>query len=201
MANGVCHLYNGFMIDHENTIRAFTALSVSEEIVSKVAARLDPLREKLSDLNIRWVPIANYHITLCFIGNIPVSDADKIVEVMAEVSKNIEPFDVKVGSLCLFPDHEKGGVLIADVTLDEPLITLQKKMNGALLDAGYDIYQRPVFRPHMTVARLKKNKIPPELLKADDQILINPVKAVHLYKSWKVDGGVKNAIVRSHSLN
>lgn len=182
------------------TIRAFTALSVSEEIVTNVAARLTPIRKQLSDLNIRWVPIANYHITLCFIGNIPLSDADQIVKVMADASNNIEPFEVKVGSLCLFPDHEKGGVLIADVVLEEPLITLQKQMNGALIDAGYDIYQRPVYRPHMTVARLKKNKIPPEMLMANDQTLINPVNAVHLYKSWKVDGGVKNAIVRTHSL-
>lgn len=189
-----------FERNNTDTIRAFTALSVSEEIVSNVTARLAPLREKLSDLNIRWVPIANYHITLCFIGNIPLSDADKIVKVMADSSQNIEPFEVKVGSLCLFPDYEKGGVLIADVVLDEPLITLQKQMNGALIDAGYDIYQRPVYRPHMTVARLKKNKIPPEMLMANDQTLINPVNAVHLYKSWKVDGGVKNAIVRTHSL-
>lgn len=183
------------------TIRAFTALSVATNIIENVVSRLEPLQEQLADLNIRWVPIPNYHITLCFIGNIPVSDAGKVVDVMADVSRGIEPFEVKVGSLSLFPDHEKGGVLIADVVLDEPLITLQKRMNGALVDAGYDIYQRPVYRPHMTLARLKKNKISPELLENDDPILINPVTAVHLYRSWKVDGAVKNEIVRSHNLS
>jgi len=183
------------------TIRAFTALSIAPDIVETVVSRLKPFREQLADLNIRWVPVPNYHITLCFIGNIPVVDADKIVGVMAEVSRGIKPFDVKIGSICLFPDHEKGGVLIADVVLDEPLITLQKRMNGALMDAGYDIYQRPVYRPHMTLARLKKNKVPSELLEEEGTLLINPVSAVHLYKSWKVDGGVKNEIVRSHKLS
>lgn len=182
------------------TIRSFTALSVASDIVDSVVSRLEPLRERLADLNISWVPIANYHITLCFIGNVPVSDADNIVRVMAEVSRGVDPFEVKVGSICLFPDHKKGGVLIADVVLDEPLMTLQKRMNGALLDAGYDIYQRPVYRPHMTLARLKKNIIPQDLLEKDERVLINPVTAVHLYKSWKVDGAVKNEIVRSHNL-
>lgn len=183
------------------TIRAFTALSIAPDIVETVVSRLKPFREQLADFNIRWVPVPNYHITLCFIGNIPVVDADKIVGVMAEVSRGIKPFEVKIGSICLFPDHEKGGVLIADVVLDEPLITLQKRMNGALMDAGYDIYQRPVYRPHMTLARLKKNKVPSELLEEEGTLLINPVSAVHLYKSWKVDGSVKNEIVRSHNLS
>lgn len=196
------------MSELPSTIRAFTALSVSQDIVDNVTARLMPLRAALADLNIRWVPVDNYHITLCFIGDIPSVEADNILPVVAKVSEEFDPFAVKVGHLRLFPSPETGAVLVADVARDEPLMTLQAKLNHALLDAGYDIPQRDKYRPHMTLARLRKNRVSPELLERAGDYMINPVPEVHLYRSWKItdkNGGkkkvVKNEIIRSHELS
>lgn len=190
------------------TIRAFTAISVSQEIVDNIVSRLLPLRAELSDLNIRWVPIANYHITLCFIGDVPSGEADSIMPVVADVCAGFDPFVVKVGHLRLFPSPETGAVLVADVVRDESLMVLQGRLNDALLGAGYSIPQRDKYRPHMTLARLRKNKIPPAILESPGGHLINPVSKVHLYRSWKVadnKGGkkkvVRNEIIRSHLLS
>lgn len=196
------------MSDLPSTIRAFTAISVSQDIVDNITARLESLRAALADLNIRWVPVANYHITLCFIGDIPSVEADNIMPVVAKVSEEFNPFTLKVGHLRLFPSPETGAVLVADVTRDEPLMTLQAKLNHALLDAGYDIPQRDKYRPHMTLARLRKNRVSPDLLEQPGECLINPVSKVHLYRSWKIkdesDGKkkvVKNEIIRSHAFS
>ncbi len=186
------------------TIRAFTALSISQSIVDDVVLRLEPLRDAYADTNIRWVPVANYHITLCFIGDIPSAEVGKIMPVVAEACEDFPPFTVKVGHIRLFPSPETGAVLVADVVRDEPLMTLQNRLNDALLSAGYNIKQRDKYRPHMTLARLRKNKIAPAMLEKAGEVHVNPVRALHLYRSWKIGETrktVRNEIIRSHSLS
>lgn len=190
------------MSDLPPTIRAFTAISVSQDIVDDVVSRLVPLREVYTETNIRWVPVPNYHITLCFIGDIPSIEADNIMPVVASACDGFEPFTVKVGHIRLFPSPETGAVLVADVVRDEPLMALQSKLNTALLNAGYNIPQRDKYRPHMTLARLRKNKISPEMLEQEGKHHINSVEAVHLWRSWKIGETrktVRNEIIRSHT--
>ena len=192
------------MVDGEQkqqTIRAFVALSLGDEVRAVLRERSSALQQQFADFNINWVPWQNFHITLSFIGNIPLSDVAKVTGVMAEASAGVKPFTVSLGDVVLFPpDQQVKGLFVAPVVPDQALKNLQSNIEVALKEAGYKIFDRP-YRPHMTIARLKKNRISENELANSGVMLENPVEAVHLYKSERLPGGVVNSIVSTCLLN
>jgi RNA 2',3'-cyclic 3'-phosphodiesterase len=188
------------MTEDIETIRAFVALSLSDEVRAELIARSLALQEQYAELNIKWVPFVNYHATLVFIGNIPITDIDKMEAIIKEAVRGVTPFDISIGDTTLFPpDQENKGVLIAAVTSDEALMNVQDRIKHTYLNAGYDIFERP-YRPHVTLARLKKNKLAEDELGNSRAAFTVPVTQVHLYKSYKMGGKVYNEIVRSVDL-
>ena len=66
------------------TIRTFIALKLSDAALEHLKETVIPLKKSLhAKEDIRWVPPRNYHITLAFLGNIPVADIPKIETAMA----------------------------------------------------------------------------------------------------------------------
>ncbi len=182
-----------------NQIRAFIALSLTEDVVVALGRVVTPLREKYADKNINWVPPSNYHITLSFLGNIPIADVKKLEDIMETAGRDFKPFTVQIGKMGLFPEFERNGIFVAAVKPDEPLMTLQSTLERALKEASYKLQHRP-YRPHVTIARLKKNIIPDDMIDQPEGWLENPVSALHLYKSERIDGVVVNSIVTGRSL-
>ena len=188
------------MSDDQETIRVFVALSLSEEIMERLKMRSQSLQDQFSALNIRWVPYENYHITLVFIGNVPIDELDRIETLMAEAVNEISPFNVTLGDATLFPpDNEKKGVLITSVEESDALAILQSKLDQKIRDGGYQLIDRP-YRPHVTQARLRRAKVSEEELIKTGNIFTSPVTHAHLYYTEKRDGRVYNGILRSVEL-
>lgn len=185
---------------NQETIRVFAALSLSDDVMERLKKRSKLLQDQFSELTIRWVPYENYHITLIFIGNVPIVSLDNLEVLMKEAVKEIPPFNVTLGDATLFPpDNEKKGVLITSVETSDPLKNLQSKLDQKFREAGYELVERP-YRPHVTLARLRRAKVSEdELLKTGETFNIN-ASHIHLYFTEKRDGRVYNGILRSVEL-
>ena len=184
----------------QETIRVFVALSLSDDVMERLKKRSQSLKGQFSELNIRWVPFENYHITLIFIGNVPINALDKLEVLMKEAVQSYAPFDVKLGDATLFPpDNEKKGVLITSVETSDPLKKLQSKLDQKFRKSGYNLIDRP-YRPHVTLARLRRAKVSEEELKKTGESFSITASHVHLYYSEKRDGRVYNGILRSVEL-
>lgn len=185
----------------QETIRVFVALSLCEEVMERLKKRSQALQDQFSELNIRWVPYENYHITLVFIGNVPINALDKLEALMKEAVQGFAPFDVKLGDATLFPpDNEKKGVLITSVEMSDPLKKIQSKLDQKFREAGYYLIDR-LYRPHVTLARLRRSKVSEEdLIKTGENFKTN-ASHVHLYYTEKRDGRVYNGILRSVKLS
>tara|TARA_R110002096_G_scaffold436056_1_gene666488 strand:+ start:51512 stop:52078 length:567 start_codon:yes stop_codon:yes gene_type:complete len=183
----------------EKTIRAFVALSLGDDVMTALKNRSKALQEQFAHLNIRWVPFSNYHITLIFIGNIPVSELDAMEILIKDAVVGIEPFDVEISASTLFPpDNEKKGVLIASVTPSAALSALQAALDKTFRGVGYPLIERP-YRPHVTLARLRRAKVTEEEL-GGEAVMASHVHQVHIYETHKEEGKVVNSILRSYSL-
>ncbi|MEZ5756904.1 MAG: RNA 2',3'-cyclic phosphodiesterase [Emcibacteraceae bacterium] len=179
------------------SIRAFVALSLSNEVMEVLKQKSIALQKQFAALNIRWVPFNNYHLTLSFIGNIPLHEIDRLEAVVKKSISGFTPFTLTIGDIILFPpDKEVKGLFVADVLLDEALEKLQAKIETDLRAADYKIYDRP-YRPHITIARLRKNRVEEEELPKDNLKSFSSVNQVHIYESHKENGIVSNSIVRS----
>ncbi|NBC16545.1 MAG: RNA 2',3'-cyclic phosphodiesterase [Bacteroidetes bacterium] len=158
--------------------RLFVALDLPEE-------RRAPLVDLQTDaLSARWTPPEQYHLTLRFIGDVPERQADAVEQALAPVSG--APFDLRGPGLGVFPSRRKPRVLFADIQRVEALMTLQRRIDEALLRAGVDRADKP-FHPHITVARLKRAR--PQAVRRylrerqDFHLAPFPVTAFVLYQS------------------
>lgn len=169
--------------------------------MERLKKRSQSLKDQFSELNIRWVPYENYHITLIFIGNVLIDALDKLEALMKEAVQSYAPFEVNLGDATLFPpDNEKKGVLITFVETSDLLKKIQMKLDQKFREAGYDLVDRP-YRPHITLARLRRAKVSEEELIKTGEIFKTNASHVHLYYTEKRDGRVYNGILRSVKLS
>ncbi|MBT6032785.1 MAG: hypothetical protein HOH19_09435, partial [Kordiimonadaceae bacterium] len=125
------------MSEEIETIRAFVALSLSDEVKAALKVRSIAYQDQFSHMNIKWVPYSNYHLTLIFIGNIPFSEVDEMEVLITKAVEGLEPFELEIGETALFPpDQENKGVLMASVQPNDALLTLQSQLDRVFRMAG-----------------------------------------------------------------
>ncbi len=118
----------------------------------------DKIRKSLAELSLglpgaRWVDDKNMHITLCFIGKVDSLLLQDIDNALADV--RFSQFELELTNLGCFESRHMARTLWAGIAVSEPLGRLKSKVDRALALAGVEL-ERSKFKPHVTIARLKK---------------------------------------------
>lgn len=103
------------------------------------------------------VPSQHWHLTLCFLGNIPEA---KYAELINRLNKSDWGREFKLGLKGFggFPDMDSARVVWAGVeTGSEELSKLALELREELTRLGIDYDKKP-FVPHLTLVRLKNPK-------------------------------------------
>jgi len=87
--------------------RGFVALVPSAGALDHVEMAVAPLREEFPKL--RWMPRAQWHVTLQFLGR--VDDADAVVDGLRAAASDVASFDVRLGGGGAFAKARAGTVL------------------------------------------------------------------------------------------
>lgn len=126
--------------------RMFVALELPERSRQTLAALAEPLR------GARWVPAAQLHLTLAFLGEVDAKLEDPLRERLATV--RVPPFWLPLRGLGTFGGTAPS-VIWAGVGSGHPhLFALHKHIHDALFAAGLNPDLRS-FHPHVTLARLR----------------------------------------------
>ena len=128
--------------------RLFVALPVPEEI----ADLLTPLQSGVPDA--RWVPLENFHVTLCFAGEVQGATMRDLEEELSDIEG--PPFSVSIAGVEQFSSGKQPRVLVASVERSDRLDWLQQKVSTVARNCGIEIERRK-FRPHVTLARFASN--------------------------------------------
>ena len=149
------------------TIRSFFALPLSIECETALLELTDGLAADLEktinpEARIRWVPSANYHLTLAFLGDIEHRDLEALHSIAQTVASSTRAGQFRLRGFEWFPSALKPRMLVAVPEPCEPLIALQRQLSRELHRAGFHIEKRP-FRPHVTLARLRELVVVPDL--------------------------------------
>ncbi len=124
--------------------RLFIALPVPEEI----AAELTALQAGVPDA--RWVLPENFHVTLCFAGDV---QGHVLRDLEEELSDAAGPkFTVQLSGVDQFSSGKQPKALVALVERSERLERLQQKVSTIVRHCGIEVERRK-FRPHVTLAR------------------------------------------------
>jgi 2'-5' RNA ligase len=128
--------------------RLFVALPVPEEI----AEALMPLQSGVPDAH--WVPPENFHVTLCFAGDVQGGTMRDLEEELADIAG--PPFAVAIAGVAQFSSGKQPRALVATVEKSDRLDWLQQKVSTVARNCGIELERRK-FRPHVTLARFGKN--------------------------------------------
>lgn len=136
-------------------IRLFVALDLPEALKDQIAALSGGIP------GVRWVPAANYHLTLRFIGEVEPWRADEVDEALAGI--RARPFELSLRGMGIFEKSGRIQTLWVGVERTEALARLQTKVETALQRIGLEP-ERKRFAPHVSLA--KTERAPPEKLMA-----------------------------------
>ncbi|MCP3973529.1 MAG: RNA 2',3'-cyclic phosphodiesterase [bacterium] len=132
--------------------RLFLAAALDDDARHALAAFLTGT--EMPEIPGKRVPVANWHITLRFLGRSTSLQQDKVLAALDQELDH-EPFTMGFGGLGTFPYAEKATVvwLAVDHGGDD-LVDLAVSCERAAVIAGYDPEERP-FHPHLSLARVR----------------------------------------------
>lgn len=134
-------------------MRCFVAITLDEPVRRALVKLLAELRPRSRD--VRWSSDHQLHVTLKFLGEVDPEDIQAISSVVTAAAAEVEPFDIRLTRLGVFPNERECRVLWCGVA-DEAEGT---RRWVELADPFFeDLGIRPEgrrFTPHITLGRMK----------------------------------------------
>jgi 2'-5' RNA ligase len=121
---------------------------------------LDQLRAELEPglPSLRWVRSEGIHLTLKFLGDIPVGQLDAVRGALSRCRDEAatEPIRLETAGLGVFPNQRAPRVMwVGFHHLPDPLYHVQRSVEQAMAGLGFP-RERRSFRPHLTVGRFRR---------------------------------------------
>ena len=136
-------------------IRSFLAFKLPEEIKNTVIRVSDMAKMTLK--NVRWVEVANIHLTMLFMGNIREEYISDIRESIENICFGYSPFDIELKGMGVFPSARTPRVLWLGINGDIGRISFFREMLEKELQPFGINQDKRKFKPHLTLGRFKKS--------------------------------------------
>lgn len=173
-----------------SVIRAFIAIDLSPEIHQRLDEVLDDYRRQLNHIPIRWVPVANIHLSLKFLGDVSIANINILTDVIQTEVIVHHQFEISVGGTGAFPNNRQPRVIWVGVEAPQELVAVQFMIDSATARLGYAREDR-AFSPHLTLGRVSRNASSQEVKNISQCIEetrigflgATCVEKIHLYRS------------------
>lgn len=184
----------GCGLDKTARLRLFFGLEVPQSVKQQLLAIQRPV------VGARWQRADQLHLTLVFLGSVEAQQLPDIRD--AARNPPVKPFDLAVSGIGCFghPEHPKN--LWAGVQPVEELAELQGVLGHRLASCGFG-QDKPIFRPHITLARFKRTSGSVADLLQDHEGLVTdpfPVDRFALFESTQGQHGSIYRIVETFPL-
>lgn len=150
-----------------DTIRAFVALSLPDDIIDHASGLQSALKAR--GMRLRWVKPQSLHLTLKFLGDIPMAVVADAGLALRRASRGVAPLELTVQGMGVFPGIRRARVLWVGLGGQvEALQSLYSRIEDELADLGLAREKRG-FKAHLTLARMKGPVAPRDLLAAVEE--------------------------------
>lgn len=164
------------------TIRAFFALPLKSQVVRRLRDHADSLCHLDPRADVLWVDSDNYHLTLCFLGEIEIKQVDGLEREATKALSSQNSFQVHLQQFEHYNVNDNLAVIAAIGNLSDELASLRLKLVELLEKAGINAHQQN-FKPHVTLGRMAVDA----LFQANDEWpdldLLTIADSVVLYQS------------------
>src|SRR5262245_10012980 len=138
------------MSSGEERWRCFVALDVGEPARSAVVEYLDRLRTTVA--GVAWTSAGNLHVTLKFLGDVPVARIPGLTERRRRAVSAEPAFALQVGGVGAFPSLARPQALWIGIG-SARIGSLAAAVETACVEEGFEPERRR-FHPHLTLGRV-----------------------------------------------
>ena len=135
-------------------VRLFIACELPDDVREGIGQVIETLRAR-SGSAVRWIKPEGVHVTLKFLGEVPVKKLPSIKLAVQEAVVSHSPFELEFSNIGTFGGREGLRIMWVGVAGDVlRLEALVRSVNAALAVVGFEPERRP-FRPHLTLGRVR----------------------------------------------
>ena len=146
-------------------MRLFIAIDFPDDLREALAESTRALREAAP--SVRWSPAEKLHLTVKFLGQQPEEMVPRLSEALTDVAARHRQMELELAGAGAFPNFRRPRVVWIGVEPSPRLELLYHDTELACERLGFEIEGR-VFRPHVTIGRVKP-ETPREELRALDE--------------------------------
>ena len=182
------------MSEESESIRAFIALPIPEAVKAEIERAQDELRQALPKPCARWTRREQFHLTLCFLGNVATTRVPELTEAVGAACQGFPALRLRAERIGCFPDTRFPRVVWVWVHHDaDQLAALQKAVAQATVKFAESQSEKD-FTGHVTIARTR------EIRKPQAEILANLAHRMtgRFFGEWTAD---KVELMRSDLLS
>jgi len=165
---------------------------------------IERVREAVPEAAASWSRPENVHLTLKFFGNVDQANVPVISVALARAVKGFGPIAIQIGKTGVFPRPSRPQVLWLGI--DEPsgaLARIHGRVEDECAREGFAKEDR-AFRPHLTIARIRKPHNASRLAEAHLKLEFPPVEVVLndlvLFRSELSSNGSRYTAISRHRL-
>src|SRR5258707_8505864 len=179
------HSHEDFPPHDLKPVRAFVAIRMNQQVEDAVSALSDSIKRPRD--GIRWVPRANLHITLKYLG--PAVDPLRLERLTAglhEVARKTAPFEVAARGLGAFPNLEHPNAIWVGLHSVE-LGALAARVEAIGAEYGFERENRR-WNGHLTIGRVRDTHLTATTRQAlhaaiDTDFGTSTIESITLYRS------------------
>ncbi len=138
----------------KQTVRTFVAVELDDAVRRAAEELTEGFRRSGAD--VKWVAAANMHLTLQFLGDVPLPETAAVCKAVARAAREVEPFELEIRGAGAFPHPGRARTvwLGAGAGLDQ-MVSLHDRVEDALAELGFR-KERRRYAPHLTIGRVRR---------------------------------------------
>jgi 2'-5' RNA ligase len=189
----------------DKPFRIFAAIELCAAIRARIQHHMDQLRTAVPEFQPSWTRVENIHLTVKFFGNVQQDRIALIENAASRAVKNFSEFKIFIGGTGAFPKPNHPRVLWIGVTDESKALTdLHDRFENECANEGFEKEGR-AFRPHLTIARIKKPEGSRRAAEVNQQLGFAPlplsVSELVVFRSELSNKGSKYTALSRHKLN
>lgn len=135
-------------------LRTFIAIDLGKQIRDRCLALQETLERVGAE--VKWVEEENLHLTLLFLGEVVDRDLPALCRAVADCCVLQNPFTLTVETVGCFPNPRRPRVVWVGVsTGSAEVCALHDALEPPLLDLGCYRREQRIYRPHITLGRVR----------------------------------------------
>ena len=150
--------------------RVFCAIELSGAVRSSIQKHVDHLRAAAPEAQASWSRIENIHLTIKFFGNVSQDRIPLISTAASRTASSFHPFPISISKAGVFPRTSQPRVVW--IGIDDQMGSLSELQQRFELECSTNGFEKDArsFKPHLTIARLRKPAGARELAEANQQL-------------------------------